>query len=205
MFQDYSEWIHLQTTAGGLPANSIGYLAMLLVRLIAFHDLRNPDVILPSVPATGKHLDAQSLPTRTDRPRMFRWPVPQRQETQHPSTEDYAAFDDRLQAFVQTSKEKGILVEKGTAFDSLNAYYLNGHELFHIHPVDKSLHCMLDPSDSKLLISRGWAEWFGLAGKVGQGKGTILFYAPRNDDERNVLQKVWEASIRFVEGQEKRA
>lgn len=96
-------------------------------------------------------------------------------------------------------------MEKGTAFDSLNAYYLNGHELFHIHPVDKSLHCMLDPSDSKLLISRGWAEWFGLAGKVGQGKGTILFYAPRNEDERRVLENVWEASIRFVEEQEKRA
>jgi len=178
---------------------------MLLVRLIAFRDLRNPDAVLLSIAATGKHLDGKSLPMRPDRPRMFRWPVPQRQETQHPSAEDYAALDERLQTFIRMSKEKGLLIEKGTAFDSLDAYYLNGHELFHIHPVDKSLHCMLDPNDSKLLISRGWAEWFGLAGKVGQGKGTILFYAPRNEDERNILEKVWEASIRFVEGQGKRA
>jgi hypothetical protein len=205
MFEDYTDWIRLQTTAGGLPANFVGYLGMLLVKLIAFHDVRNPDAILPCIPATGKHLDASTLETRGDRPRMFRWPVPQRQQDQHPSTEQCTALQERLQTFLSTSKENGIIIEKGTAFDSLDAYYINGHELFHIHPVDKSLHCMLDPSDSKLLISKEWAEWFGLAGKVGQGKGTVLFYAPRNEEERNILGKVWEASVRFAEAQNKTA
>lgn len=205
MFQDYREWIQLQSTAGGLPANVVGYLAMLLVKFIAFHDVRNPAAVLPSIPATGRHLDADALPTRGDRPQMFRWPVPQRQRDQHPPAQDFTAMEERLQAFLGTSKENGIVIEKRAAFDSLDAYYLNGHELFHIHPVDKSLHCILDPSDSKVLISKGWAEWFGLAGKVGQGNGTILFYAPRNGDERDVLEKVWEASIRFAEAQNKKA
>lgn len=205
MFQDYSDWVQFQTTAGGLPANLVGYLAMFLVKLIAFHDVRNADAVLPTIPATGKHLAAEALLPRGDRPRMFRWPVPQRQDTQHPSSEEFTAFEERLETFLNASKEKGIVIERGTAFDSLDAYYLDGHELFHIHPVDKSLHCTLDPSDSKLLISMGWAEWFGLAGKLGLRKGTILFYAPRNEEERDVLEKVWEASVRFVEEQEKNA
>jgi hypothetical protein len=205
MFEDYSEWIHLQDTAGGLPATFIGYLAMLLVKFIAFHDIRNPDAVLPSLPATGKHLDPELIPPRADRPQMFRWPVPQRQQDQHPSIEQFLALEERLQEFLDLSNAKGIVVEKGTAFDSLNAYYLGGHELFHVHPVDKSFHCMLDPCDSKLLISKGWAEWFGLAGKVGQGKGTVLFYAPRSDAERDVLERVWQASVQYVETIDKKA
>jgi hypothetical protein len=205
MFEDYSEWIQLQNTAGGLPANFIGYLAMLLVKLIAFHDVRCPDAMLPSLPATGKHLDPRSIPLRHDRPQMFRWPVPQRQHDQHPSAEQFLALQQQLEKFISTSSAKGIVIEKGTAFDSLNAYYLDRHELFHVHPVDKSFHCMLDPCDSKLLILKGWAEWFGLAGKVGQGKGTVLFYAPRNAAERNVLERVWQASVQHAEAMDKKA
>ena len=178
---------------------------MLLVKLIALHDVRNQNAILPSLSATGKYLDRNTIPPRDHRPQMFRWPVPQRQRDQHPPAEQYVALEERLQRFICALNAKGVVIEKGTAFDSLNAYSLNGHELFHIHPVDKSFHCILDPCDSKLLISKGWAEWFGLAGKVGQGKGTILLYAPRDEAERNVVERVWQASVQFSEAMDKRA
>ena len=173
MFQDYKSWIQLQKTAGGLPANIFGYLAMLLVKLMALSDLRNPATVLPALP-TGKHLRPEDIPARSDRPQMYKWPVPQRQSTHHPSSTQFDLLQDRLKAFITRHLDEGSAIRKGTSFDSLDAYFLDKHELFHIHPVDKSFHCILHPSDAKLLIEIGWAEWFGLAGKVGQGKGTVL-------------------------------
>jgi Family of unknown function (DUF5519) len=197
MFNDYRLWVQLQLSAGGLPANILGYVAMLLVKLIAFHDLRNPASILPSVPA-GKYLQPSEISERSDRPTMHKWPVPQRQVTLHPSASEFALLQNRLQGFISGHAENSTAIRKGKSFDSLDAYYFNGHELFHIHPVDKSLHCMLHPSDAKLLIEKGWAEWFGLAGRVGQGKGTVFVYAVRGEEEMNILEKIWGAAIMFA-------
>ena len=202
MLQDYNSWIQLQKTAGGLPANIFGYLAMLLVKLMALSDLRNPATVLPSLP-TGKHLRPDDIPTRSDRPEMHKWPVPQRQSTHHPSPTQFNLLQDRLNAFITRQRDEGCVIRKGTSFDSLDAYFLDKHELFHIHPVDKSFHCKLHPSDAKLLIEKGWAEWFGLAGKVGQGKGTVLLYAMREDVDLTVFERVWEAALRYAqEGKE---
>jgi len=193
MFNDYKAWIQLQTTAGGLPANIFGYLAMLLVKTFALKDLQNPAAVLPALP-TSKYLEPSDIPTRPARPQMYQWPVPQRQVTEHPSTEQYAALRDHLEQF----EIRFPAVLKGRSFDSLDAYFLEKHELFHVHPVDKSFHCMLHPSDSKLLIEKGWAEWFGLAGKVGQGPGTVLVYAAREEEEMAVIRKVWDATVAYA-------
>lgn len=196
MFRDYKDWIELQKTAGGLPANLLGYCAMLLVKLIAAKDLHNPSAINPDAPV-GKYLENVVL--RQERPEMHRWPVPQRQSTLIPTESEFASLQERLEQFISRLHRQGVEVKSGKAFDSLNAYYLRGHELFHIHPVDKSLHCMLHPSDAKLLVEKGWAEWFGLAGKVGQPKGTVLFYAVSGAQEIDVLEQVWQAAVTFVE------
>ena len=100
-----------------------------------------------------------------------------------------------MQTFIAKQEQDGTLIRKGKAFDSLNAFFLDKHELFHIHPFDKSFHCMLHPSDAKLLVAKGWAEWFGLAGKVGQPFGTVLVYAVREDEEMEVLEKIWDAAL----------
>jgi hypothetical protein len=197
MFNDYRSWVQLQLSAGGLPANIFGYVAMLLVKLIAFHDLRNPASILPSVPA-GKYLQPGEISERSDRPTMYKWPVPQRQATLHPSASEFALLQSRLEGFIARHAENGTAIRKGKSFDSLDAYCVNGHELFHIHPVDKSLHCMLNPGDAKLLIEKGWAEWFGLTGRVGQGKGTVFVYAVRKEEEMDILEKIWDAAVKFA-------
>jgi hypothetical protein len=199
MFDDYHSWIQLQTTAGGLPANIIGYLAMLLVKFLVVNgDLRNPDTVLPSVPV-GKYLEPEIIPERTQRPQMHKWPVPQRQVDCIPSPDQFVLVENRLATFIAKKGQDGTVIRKGKAFDSLNAFFLDKIELFHIHPFDKSFHCILHPSDAKLLIAKGWAEWFGLAGKVGQPSGTVLVYAIRDKEEVGVVEKVWEAALMHAE------
>ena len=197
MFEDYHEWIQLQTTAGGLPANIIGYLGMRLVRLMAHNDLRSPNLILPSL-TLSKYLSPDSLPLRPSRPQMHRWPVPQRQSSEHPSTTEYELLKTRLEAFITIQKGEGIEIAKGISYDSLDAYYLGKLELWHIHPVDKSFHVHLHPADAKVVVERGWGEWFGLTGKVGQGMGVVFVYAARTEEDIEGLEKIWEASVMFA-------
>lgn len=170
---------------------------MLLVKLIAFRDLRNPAAVLPSIPP-GKYLQPDNIPARPERPKMHKWPVPQRQASLHSPPSEFALLQDHLEEFVSKHASEGNVIRKGVSFDSLDAYFLGNHELFHIHPLDKSFHCNLHPGDAKLLIEKGWAEWFGLAGKVGQGKGTVLVYAVRDDEGLKVLEGIWEAAVCFA-------
>jgi hypothetical protein len=202
MFNDYISWIQLQKTAGGLPANVFGYFAMLLVKLFALRDLRNPSAVLPSAPI-GKHLSQQDIPARPERPKMHRWPVPQRQANFHPSASEFDLLRSHLEAFISRLADDGTVIRKGKAFDSLDAYFLNSFELFHIHPVDKSFHIVLNPSDAKLLVEKGWAEWFGLAGKVGQAQGTVFVYTAREEDELKVLERIWKAAVMFAKERKK--
>jgi hypothetical protein len=130
---------------------------------------------------------------------MHKWPVPQRQVNLHPSLSEFELFQNRLENFISRHAQNGTVIRKNKSFDSLDAYFFNRHELFHIHPLDKSLHCVLHPGDAKLLIEKGWAEWFGLAGKVGQGKGTVFVYAVRNEEELKVLEKIWDAAVIFAQ------
>ena len=199
MFDDYHEWIQLQTTAGGLPANVVGYMGMRLVRFMAHSDLHSPNMILPSI-TPGKYLTSDSLPQRSTRPQMHKWPVPQRQASDHPSEVEYEFLKTRLEAFLTIQKGLGNEISKGVSYDSLDAYFLGKHELWHIHPVDKSFHVHLHPADATIVVEKGWGEWFGLTGKVGQGMGVVFVYAARGEDEIERMEKIWEAAAEFAKG-----
>jgi hypothetical protein len=197
MFDDYHDWIQLQTTAGGLPANVIGYLGMRLVRLTAHTDLHSPNLILQKV-TPSKYLSPDSLPQRTSRPQMHKWPVPQRQSSAHPSEVEFTLLKTRMEAFITVQKGEGVEISKGVSYDSLDAYYLGKHELWHIHPVDKSFHVHLHPADAKVVVERGWGEWFGLTGKMGQAWGVVFVYAARTEEDIEGIEKIWEASVEFA-------
>jgi hypothetical protein len=193
---DYSDWIKFQKTAGGLPANFWGYLAMLLCRLIARHNLRDPKTIPGPYSDEGKFLNKESLPRWVHDPPIEtstnRWPVPQR-EYIVPSDDIKNAIESLTERFATENN-----LTKGTAFDSLNAYYLDGTEVFHRHPADYSHHIMLHPSDAKLSIIQGWGELFGLAGKVGQKLGCTLIFVPTNEEELKLLEKIMKAAVDFA-------
>ena len=115
--------------------------------------------------------------------------MPQRQY-EDPSDEMKTAIEELTE---RVAKEYNLT--KGTAFDSLNAYYIGKVEVFHRHPKDYSHHIMLHPSDAKLLLVQDWGELFGLAGKLGQALGCTLVFAPRNQDEIVILERIFKAAV----------
>ncbi|THG97956.1 hypothetical protein EW026_g4158 [Hermanssonia centrifuga] len=75
-------------------------------------------------------------------------------------------------------------------------------EILHIHPSDHSLHVVLAPQDCKLVIERNWGERHKLSGAkiLGLPKEYIWIYAPRDEEELEVVEKILTASIGFMTG-----
>ena len=85
-------------------------------------------------------------------------------------------------------------------------------ELGHIHG-ETSLHLYLSPADAKVIIKKGWAErhrcartqpwWFGGVKNMWCiGDSFLLVYAPRNDEELEVLGTLIRASAMFMTGEQ---
>ena len=71
-------------------------------------------------------------------------------------------------------------------------------EVFHVHKSDGSCHGIFSPRDSKTLIEKGWGERHGLSGRaMGIPDTYLMVYAPRNDDEVNVVVKLAKAAARY--------
>ena len=73
-----------------------------------------------------------------------------------------------------------------------------GFEVAHLHAEDHSLHVYLSPADAKLVITRAWglrfpAPWLA-------PPSWILVYAPRNDDEVEVVREIVRAAVCFAVG-----
>lgn len=85
-------------------------------------------------------------------------------------------------------------------------------ELGHIHG-DTSMHLYFSPADAKVIIEKGWGErhrcartqpwWFG--GKkymFNIGDTFLIVYAPRDEQELDVLRTLIRASARYMTGDE---
>ncbi|MCJ1249355.1 hypothetical protein MMC30_006578 [Trapelia coarctata] len=74
-------------------------------------------------------------------------------------------------------------------------------EIAHIHTTDSSMHLTLHPSDAALVISNGWGERHPLAGRgPWVPKGFTMVYAPRNQEEVEILTEVVRAAGWWVGG-----
>jgi len=74
-------------------------------------------------------------------------------------------------------------------------------EIAHIHTTDSSMHLTLHPSDAALVISNGWGERHPLAGRgPWVPKGFTMVYAPRNENEVEVLVAIVKAAGWWVGG-----
>lgn len=74
-------------------------------------------------------------------------------------------------------------------------------------PGPQSLHVTLSPRDAKLAIEKGWAVRHPASGEPPRGvprlaAGYVLVYAPRDDNEVEVVRKLVRASAGFVAGVE---
>lgn len=84
-------------------------------------------------------------------------------------------------------------------------------ELGHVHG-EASVHLYFSPADAKVIIERGWGErhrcaktqpwWFGGARKtVGIGHTFLIIYAPRGEEELEILKTLISASATYMTGE----
>lgn len=75
------------------------------------------------------------------------------------------------------------------------------YEFAHIHGGEGSVHLILAPLDASLLIDKGWAVRFPMAGGPGTwgyAQGRVLVYAPRDDKEMEVVMKFVQAGWEYL-------
>ena len=82
-----------------------------------------------------------------------------------------------------------------------NEAFLLGNEFAHHHPKeDGGLHLVLPPTWHAAAIERNWAVPHTLAGQATVSRLTLLIFAPRDADERNVVRRLIEVSESFARG-----
>ena len=73
-------------------------------------------------------------------------------------------------------------------------------EIAHWHHLDHSMHMIMAPQDCKLVIERGWGERHPASGSFMLVKEQILIYAPRDEEELEVIERLLLASIGYMTG-----
>jgi len=76
-------------------------------------------------------------------------------------------------------------------------------EIAHVHPLDHSLHVILSPADSKTAVDLGWAERHPLSGVsrfLPLPNNYLLVYAPRDEEELDVVERILVASMGYMTG-----
>lgn len=72
------------------------------------------------------------------------------------------------------------------------------YEVAHVHPSENSLHVYVSPQDAKLVMKRGWGQRFPVTWLAPPS--WIMVYAPRNEEEVEVVKEIVRAAICFAIG-----
>ncbi|EED15336.1 conserved hypothetical protein [Talaromyces stipitatus ATCC 10500] len=211
MIHDYKEWRALGT--GGTPPNVFGYCRMTISRIVfAYHIPRQTDP--NTLSNNGPSYIKASIPLRSGgRPKIMPRILPQRQV---PEPID-PLVKEKLMSLMRrlASKHPDILetrpshTEGGTA-DGLYARKDNGkinpivvsdraldYEIAHAHPRDNSLHLWLSEADARKVIEARWGQRFCVPTVQ---KGWTMVYAPRNEEELELIEEFVKAGVRWVTG-----
>ncbi|MEM8489388.1 MAG: hypothetical protein AAF756_01070 [Pseudomonadota bacterium] len=78
--------------------------------------------------------------------------------------------------------------------------FMIGREFAHIHPHpdNGSMHLVLPSEDALEVTAKGWGEDHYLVTAGQLGKGLVLIFSPRNDDELEVVQVILNRSYENV-------
>jgi hypothetical protein len=130
--------------------------------------------------------------------------IPHQQLDQIPSPAIYARLVDRFLQVPQTSHGPSLISVPGAQALFLNcegphhpAAFLRGSEFAHVHPAsDGSFHMILSAQDCSHVLERGWGELHPLAAAGKIHPTVIMIYAPRDEDEIDVVLSIVAASKR---------
>lgn len=74
-------------------------------------------------------------------------------------------------------------------------------EFAHLHPdSDHSLHLVLPPDVASGMIEAGWAEQHPVARRGLIPSGTVMVYAPRDEEEVGVVSQIVAVSLAYARG-----
>ncbi|WP_374943965.1 hypothetical protein [Sphingomonas sp.] len=206
--RDYRAWRALGP--GGLPATWAGWWRMTRLRVAK----RDPLALAPLASRWGADEDGLTLadlPARTGRrPRVAPHPVPHRQLDAHapapvvralqalfdrkvvadPARLSWATshFEKRIEAITLAQpcrRHEDALIAQG--------------EIGHVHPSDGSMHMILSPSDTRIVVERGWGERHALAGvRLGLPQTYTMIYAPRDEGDLAAVSSILDAAITYM-------
>ncbi|KIW16315.1 hypothetical protein PV08_06366 [Exophiala spinifera] len=223
--QDYR--LYKSLGPGGPPYNVYGwFLTSFVVRpyTLAAHDT----TWTGDYPDNAAHKEILALPNRKGSRPLILGIAPQRQFSQNPEPGMNARITSLFTSLVLrnprslqqsvSSLEKhnlALFVHPSLLSKSENlpeVATVSRGELGHMHG-DASMHLYFSPADAKEIIEKGWAErhrcareapWW-LGGRRNSwkiGHTFLIVYAPRNEEELEVLQVLLRASARFMTGDE---
>jgi hypothetical protein len=79
--------------------------------------------------------------------------------------------------------------------------FMIGREFAHIHPVpDGSLHAAPPPEVAEEAVEKGWAEQHPVARLGYIPENVVMIYAPRNEQELEIVLGLVEESRRYAAG-----
>ncbi|KAK6382955.1 hypothetical protein LTS17_003625 [Exophiala oligosperma] len=205
--QDYR--LYKSLGPGGPPYNVYGWvLTSFIVRpyTLSAHDT----TWTGDYPENAAHKEILALPNRKGSRPLILGIAPQRQFSQNPgpsmNAQNLSSLEKHnIALFVHPS-----LLAKPQNLPKVAT--VSRGELGHIHG-DASMHLYFSPADAKEIIEKGWAErhrcartapwWLGgrkYSWKIGDT--FLIVYAPRNEEELEILQTLLRASARFMTGEE---
>lgn len=157
----------------------------------------------------------QSLPQRRGPKPSTSLGMPHQQVDQQPDSERLRdALAQRVFALPGVVEEpSGVSVPgaraavlRGDVASGPEDAFMVGREFAHLHPApDHSLHMTLPRAVAQATIDAGWAEPHPLAARMRGPSLAVMVFAPRDDDEVEVVARLVEASYRNATGAEQPA
>jgi len=208
---DYQKFLSLGP--GGTPPTLLGYCRITFLRLFVLSDPFTPIDSSNSTRYTKGYYQANQLclPNRSGPRPEIAGIAPQRQLDQTGCSQMYQLLRSNLEYVAVVYNEQfytntSCFERNGLALFSrrpINAT-CNG-EICHVHHSDRSLHMSLHPDDAKIFIEKGWAERHPLARggwlKAYVPREFVMVYAPRDQNELDVVLQIIEAAVFWVCGE----
>jgi len=154
-------------------------------------------------------MTVQNLPTRHGPAPEVTTSNPQQQLNQIPEAAEYAIFRQTVEQWPSVIKGPSLRAPQGTVGlflrdDDANGPedgFLIGTEFAHLHPLpDGSLHMVLPPKMHAAALEAGWGVPHPMAGMPTVSTQTILIYAPRDADEREIVTTLIRSAEQFARG-----
>ncbi|KAF4959846.1 hypothetical protein FGADI_1349 [Fusarium gaditjirri] len=214
--EDYRGYLALGP--GGPPHNLIGWIVQILLKPLKkepFHTSCYDEKAGEKAGPNGHvaFLSERDVPAReAPRPIIGKWTAPSRQLTDMAKQSLIERYQSFLSSLASSSSSKlkiatSLAERHGPALFVASdkpshpiAKRTRG-EVGHMHGSDGSMHVNLAPKDAKLVLERGWGQRHPLSGTVLY-LGNVMVYAPRNEDELEIVKSIMRAGAKFMLGEE---